>query len=100
MCKLGDAGTQVQAWCRRRVTEPALYPPLSPKPSPLPGACLFPLCRVEVRDLSGEIHSVLFYPEAGTSRFSFRDLRVGCTLCIRYAQRCFFSDLATEAIKV
>lgn len=71
-----------------------------PNPHPYLRLAFPPLRRVEVRDLSGEIHSVLFYPEAGTSRFSFRDLRAGCTLCIRYAQRCFFSDLATEAIKV
>jgi len=56
--------------------------------------------RVEVRDLSGDIRSVLFYPEAGTLGFDFSELAAGCTLCIRYAQRCFFSDLATEAIKV
>ena len=58
------------------------------------------LRRVEVRDLSGDVHSVLFYPDSGTGFFDFSELRNGCTLCIRYAQRCFFSDLATEAIKV
>ena len=54
-----------------------------------------------MRDLSGDIKSVLFYPDPSTiGGFEFSDLRAGCTLCIRYAQRCFFSDLATEAIKV
>ncbi len=32
--------------------------------------------------------------------FDFSELRTGSTIVIRYAQRCFFSDLATEAIKV
>ena len=54
-----------------------------------------------MRDLSGDIKSVLFYPDpSAIGGFEFSDLRAGCTLCIRYAQRCFFSDLATEAIKV
>ncbi|GAX78531.1 hypothetical protein CEUSTIGMA_g5971.t1 [Chlamydomonas eustigma] len=57
--------------------------------------------RVEVRDLSGNIHSILFYPEPSTvGFFQFDELQTGCTIFIRYAQRCFFSDLATEAIKV
>ena len=60
-----------------------------------------PSHRVEVRDLSGDTKSVLFYPDPGLiGAFRFTDLRAGCTICIRYAQRCFFSDLATEAIKV
>jgi hypothetical protein len=54
--------------------------------------------RVEVRDMYGDVRSVLFYPEAGS--FDFSLLRTGHTLFIRYAQRCVFSDLMTEAIKV
>ena len=58
--------------------------------------------RVEVRDLYGDIKSVLFYPPdlVSVGEFRFTDLKAGCTLFIRYAQRCYFSDLATEAIKV
>mmetsp|Transcript_6367 Transcript_6367/g.14131 ORF Transcript_6367/g.14131 Transcript_6367/m.14131 type:complete len:224 (+) Transcript_6367:65-736(+) len=58
--------------------------------------------RVEVKDMNGEVHSVLFYPEPHTpaAAFNYSDLQAGSTLFIRYAQRCFFSDLATEAIKV
>lgn len=54
--------------------------------------------RVEVRDVFGDTKSVLFYPENGT--FDFSLLRTGNTLFIRYAQRCCFSDLMTEAIKI
>lgn len=50
--------------------------------------------RVEVRDISGAVHSVLFYPTGGL--FDFGELRAGSTLFVRYAQRCFFSDLSTE----
>lgn len=54
--------------------------------------------RVEVRDMYGDVRSVLFYPESG--HFDFRLLKTGNTLFLRYAQRCVFSDLMTEAIKV
>lgn len=54
--------------------------------------------RVEVRDLTGDTHSVLMYPEAG--QLDYSKLRCGNTLFIRYAHRCFFSDLSSEAIKV
>ncbi|GIL63911.1 hypothetical protein Vafri_17919 [Volvox africanus] len=54
--------------------------------------------RVEVRDVTGSVHSVLFFPTSGN--LNMEDLRVGHTVFIRYAMRCFFSDLATEAIKV
>lgn len=53
---------------------------------------------MEVRDVHGEIRSVLFYPESGGLDFS--QLRAGHTLFIRYAQRIHFADLSTEAIKV
>jgi len=54
--------------------------------------------RVEVRDASGAIHSIMFYPTSGTFNFSL--LKAGHTIFVRYASRVFFSDLATEAIKV
>lgn len=54
--------------------------------------------RVEVRDMAGETHSIMFYPEAGHLDMSL--LRTGHTIFIRYAHRCFFSDLSSEAIKV
>lgn len=56
--------------------------------------------RVEVRDMSGQAYSILFYPESGAEGFDFTQLAAGHTLFIRYAHRCFFSDLATEAIRV
>ena len=92
--------------------------------------------RVEVRDASGAIHSIMFYPTGGSFNFlTVRDgwqllllvlyldwvanppaacvlarhdqacvtcvqLKAGHTIFIRYASRVFFSDLATEAIKV
>ena len=55
--------------------------------------------RVEVRDLAGDIRSILFYPDENASYFDWQQLKAGSTIFIRYAQRCFFSDLATEAIK-
>ncbi|MEW5298096.1 MAG: hypothetical protein WDW36_001254 [Sanguina aurantia] len=54
--------------------------------------------RVEVRDVSGERHSILFFPTSGT--LDFTQLQSGATLFIRYASRVFFSDLSTEAIRV
>jgi len=54
--------------------------------------------RVEVRDMSGATHSIMFYPTAGG--LDFGQLKMGNTIFVRYATRCFFSDLATEAIKV
>lgn len=54
--------------------------------------------RVEVRDATGAVKSIMFYPASGWLDFS--QLRVGHTVFVRYATRCFFSDLATEAIKV
>eukprot|EP00798_Chlamydomonas_sp_ICE-L_P020607 gene20607-27407_t len=75
--------------------------------------------RVEVRDVSGDVHSVLFYPVAGKEDLldnlelqvgstifilpdllDYSELQVGSTIFIRYAQRCYFSDLSTEALKV
>ena len=50
--------------------------------------------RVEVRDIAGETTSVLFGNEAGS--LDFRELRVGSTLYVRYAAKCFFSDLSTQ----
>ena len=43
-------------------------------------------------------HSILFFPTSGSLDMS--GLRTGATVFVRYAMRCFFSDLATEAIKV
>ncbi|EFJ41204.1 hypothetical protein VOLCADRAFT_98871 [Volvox carteri f. nagariensis] len=43
-------------------------------------------------------HPILFFPTSGS--LNMEDLRVGHTVFVRYAMRCFFSDLATEAIKV
>ena len=54
--------------------------------------------RVEVRDVFGDVRSVLFFPIQGSLDLGM--LRNGHTLFVRYASRCFFSDLATEAIKV
>jgi hypothetical protein len=54
--------------------------------------------RVEVRDVFGDVRSILFYPTNGT--LDFRMLKSGHTVFIRYASRVFFSDLATEALKV
>ena len=53
--------------------------------------------RVEVRDVQGDVRSVLFYPESGT--FDLGSLKAGRTLFLRYAMRIHFSDLQTEAIK-
>jgi hypothetical protein len=50
--------------------------------------------RCEVRDITGETASVLFGNDAGV--FDFRDLRVGASLFVRYACKCYFSDLATQ----
>ncbi|KAG2454263.1 hypothetical protein HYH02_001295 [Chlamydomonas schloesseri] len=54
--------------------------------------------RVEVRDVTGSVHSILFFPTSGS--LDMGALRTGATVFVRYAMRCFFSDLATEAIKV
>ncbi|KAG2489446.1 hypothetical protein HYH03_012082 [Edaphochlamys debaryana] len=54
--------------------------------------------RVEVRDVTGSVHSILFFPTSGS--LDMDQLRTGHTVFVRYAMRCFFSDLATEAIKV
>lgn len=51
---------------------------VAPEPWGQTGMCTY---RVEVRDLSGDIHSVLFYPEAGTFTFDFGELTAG--VCIR-----------------
>lgn len=78
--------------------------------------------------MTGAVHSIMFYPTAGRLDYSqvgatascacitasngqgpgghvscpdgSLQLKVGNTVFIRYATRCFFSDLATEAIKV
>lgn len=54
--------------------------------------------RVDVRDLVGDIRAVIFFPVGGD--FDFNKLRMGSTIFVRYAHRCYFSDLATEAIKI
>jgi hypothetical protein len=54
--------------------------------------------RVEVRDVFGEQASVLFNP--GEMTFNPHSLKVGSTLFVRYAQKCFFSDMSTEVLKV
>ncbi|KAI8467224.1 MAG: hypothetical protein J3K34DRAFT_431261 [Monoraphidium minutum] len=53
--------------------------------------------RCEVRDITGETSSVLFGEAGG---MDFRQLRAGRTLFVRYACKCFFSDLATQVLKV
>lgn len=54
--------------------------------------------RVEVRDVTGDVHSILFFPTAGT--LNMADLKTGHTVFVRYAHRCYFSDLSTEALKI
>lgn len=54
--------------------------------------------RVEVRDVFGDVRSILFFPTTGNLDLGM--LKNGHTVFIRYATRVFFSDLATEAIKV
>jgi hypothetical protein len=50
--------------------------------------------RCEVRDITGETSSVLFASEGGGLHFG--ELRTGATLFVRYACKCYFSDLATQ----
>jgi len=50
--------------------------------------------RCEVRDITGETASVLFGQDSGL--MDFRELRVGATLFVRYACKCYFSDLSTQ----
>lgn len=54
--------------------------------------------RVEVRDITGETVSVLF-GDANARGFDFAGLRAGATLFVRYASKCYFSDLATQVLK-
>lgn len=42
--------------------------------------------RVEVRDLAGDIRSILFYPDQQAPYFDWRQLRTGSTILVRYAQ--------------
>lgn len=39
--------------------------------------------RVEVRDLAGDIRSILFYPDESASYFDWRQLKTGSTIFIR-----------------
>lgn len=54
--------------------------------------------RVEVRDISGESTSVLFSSDEYS--FDFRRLKCGSTVFVRYAAKCYFSDLMTQVLKV
>jgi hypothetical protein len=54
--------------------------------------------RVEVRDITGETTSVLF--SADEYSFDYRKLRCGHTVFVRYASKCYFSDLMTQVLKV
>lgn len=54
--------------------------------------------RCEVRDITGETASVLFGQENGI--MDFRELRAGAALFVRYACKCYFSDLSTQVLKV
>lgn len=51
--------------------------------------------RCEVRDITGETTSCLF-GDNNAGLFNFRDLRAGSTLFVRYACKCYFSDLSTQ----
>lgn len=54
--------------------------------------------RVEVRDITGETASILFSPDQGS--LDFRQLQTGSTVFVRYATKCYFSDLMTQVLKV
>lgn len=54
--------------------------------------------RCEVRDITGETASVLF-GDANARGFDFASLRAGATLFVRYASKCYFSDLSTQVLK-
>jgi hypothetical protein len=49
---------------------------------------------VEVRDINGDTASILFTPEA--SAFPYATLTQGATVFVRYAAKCYFSDLMTQ----
>lgn len=55
--------------------------------------------RCEVRDITGETASVLFGQDGGAA-MAFHELRAGATLFVRYACKCYFSDLSTQVLKV
>lgn len=53
--------------------------------------------RIEVRDITGQCHSILFSPD---QQLDYWNLKRGSTVFVRYASKAYFSDLMTQVIKV
>lgn len=49
--------------------------------------------RIEVRDITGQCHSILFSPD---QQLDYWQLKIGSTVFVRYAAKAYFSDLMTQ----